>query len=143
MLWTRKNFENEKNFEKKFEKKNINKRATQRVLEPALLKPGNTTPLPTAPRMLAKRIASKIVFNLNPNQVLWRIWNSPNLRTLRWTRPRPPYGCRFNAVTFDLAAIFEFVFCTTWAPPDGCLEDDWDAMYVFRCICSSVVHLLV
>ena len=128
---------------KKIWKKNINKRATQRVLEPAPLKPGDATPLPTAPRTLAKRIASKIVFNPNPNQVLWRIWNSPNLRTLRWTRPRPPCGCRFNAGTFDLAAIFEFVFCTTSAPPDGCLEDDWDAMYVFRCICSSVVHLLV
>ena len=49
---------NEKNFK---DEKNLNKKATQRVLEPALLKSCNTTPLPTAPRMLAERITLKIV----------------------------------------------------------------------------------
>ena len=58
MLLTRKNFKDEK----KMRKKTINNKATQRVLGPALLQPCNTTPLPTAPRMLAERIASKIVF---------------------------------------------------------------------------------
>ena len=47
--------------------KNTNKKATQRVLVPALLKPCGTTPLPTAPRMLPEKLHQKSYLNPNPN----------------------------------------------------------------------------